>query len=69
MVKGHCRPAQNPPRSTRRSALGAGQLSANFTERGLTRNLVAGVLIDDTTFARRLRAQCLALIDSGQMRP
>ena len=43
--------------------------SANFTERGLTRNLEAGVLIEDTTFARRLSEQWLVLVDSGQMRP
>ena len=43
--------------------------SANFTDRGLTRNLEAGVLIEDTTFARRLSEQWLALVDSGQMRP
>ncbi len=43
--------------------------SANFTDRGLTRNLEAGVLIEDTTFARRLSEQWLALIDSGQMKP
>jgi phosphatidylserine/phosphatidylglycerophosphate/cardiolipin synthase-like enzyme len=43
--------------------------SANFTERGLTRNLEAGVLIEDTTFARRLSEQWLALVDSGQMKP
>ncbi len=42
--------------------------SANFTERGLTRNLEAGV-IEDTTFARRLSEQWLALVDTGQMKP
>lgn len=43
--------------------------SANFTDRGLTRNLEAGVLIEDSTFASRLSEQWLALIDSGQMLP
>lgn len=43
--------------------------SANFTERGLQRNLEAGVLIDDTTFASRLSEQWLTLVRSGQMVP
>jgi hypothetical protein len=43
--------------------------SANFTERGLSRNIEAGVLIEDPAFARRLGEQWLALADSGQMRP
>jgi phosphatidylserine/phosphatidylglycerophosphate/cardiolipin synthase-like enzyme len=43
--------------------------SANFTDRGLRRNLEAGVLIDDPTFASRLSEQWLAMVESGQMRP
>ena len=42
--------------------------SANFTDRGLPRNLEAGGLIDDPTFASRLSEQWLGLIQSGQMR-
>lgn len=42
--------------------------SANFTDRGLNRNLEAGVLIEDPTFARRLSEQWLALVASGQMK-
>ncbi len=42
--------------------------SANFTDRGLYRNLEVGVLIEDQTFARRLAEQWLSLVDSGQMR-
>jgi phosphatidylserine/phosphatidylglycerophosphate/cardiolipin synthase-like enzyme len=42
--------------------------SANFTDRGLRRNLEAGVLIEDETFAARLAEQWLSLIASGQMR-
>jgi phosphatidylserine/phosphatidylglycerophosphate/cardiolipin synthase-like enzyme len=43
--------------------------SANFTDRGLRRNLEAGVLIEDPTFASRLAEQWLSLIPAGQMRP
>jgi phosphatidylserine/phosphatidylglycerophosphate/cardiolipin synthase-like enzyme len=43
--------------------------SANFTDRGLRRNLEAGVLIEDPTFASRLAEQWLSLIPDGQMRP
>lgn len=42
--------------------------SANFTDRGLRRNLEVGVLIEDETFAARLAEQWLSLIASGQMR-
>lgn len=41
--------------------------SANFTDRGQTRNLEAGVLIEDATFATRLAAQWRALVSSGQV--
>lgn len=43
--------------------------SANFTDRGLRRNLEAGVLIDDPTFATRLAEQWWSLIPSGRMKP
>lgn len=43
--------------------------SANFTDRGQRRNLEAGVLIDDVTFASRLTEQWMGLIESGHMRP
>jgi phosphatidylserine/phosphatidylglycerophosphate/cardiolipin synthase-like enzyme len=39
--------------------------SANFTDRGHTRNIEAGVLIDDPQFARHLLAQWRGLIASG----
>ncbi len=42
--------------------------SANFTDRGLRRNLEAGVLVEDPTFASRLAEQWLSLVASGQMR-
>jgi hypothetical protein len=41
--------------------------SANFTDRGQTRNLEAGVLIDDAAFATKLAAQWRALVSSGQV--
>jgi hypothetical protein len=41
--------------------------SANFTDRGQTRNLESGVLIDDAVFATKLAAQWRALVSSGQM--
>jgi phosphatidylserine/phosphatidylglycerophosphate/cardiolipin synthase-like enzyme len=39
--------------------------SANFTDRGQTRNLEAGVLIDDPAFARALERQWSNLIEAG----
>ena len=42
--------------------------SANFTDRGLHRNLEAGVLIEDPTFASRLAEQWLSLVPTRQMR-
>jgi phosphatidylserine/phosphatidylglycerophosphate/cardiolipin synthase-like enzyme len=41
--------------------------SANFTDRGQTRNLEAGVLIEDAAFATKLAAQWRALVSSGQV--
>lgn len=41
--------------------------SANFTDRGLYRNLEAGVLIEDSTFASRW--PWLSLVPGGQMKP
>ena len=43
--------------------------SANFTDRGLRRNVEAGVLIEDPTFASRLAEQWLSLVASGRMQP
>jgi len=42
--------------------------SANFTSRGQTRNIEAGVLVDDPTFAKNLVAQWRALVDAGVLR-
>jgi len=42
--------------------------SANFTDRGQTRNIETGVLIDDDTFARGLVRQWRGLIASGLVR-
>lgn len=42
--------------------------SANFTDRGHTRNIEAGVLVDDAAFARKLAAQWRALVDAGLLR-
>jgi hypothetical protein len=39
--------------------------SANFTTRGQDRNIEAGVLIDDATFAGQLERQWLGLIEAG----
>lgn len=39
--------------------------SANFTDRGQTRNIEAGVLIDDTAFSARLLHQFRAGVGSG----
>jgi len=41
--------------------------SANFTDRGQTRNIEVGVLIEDPSFAARLAAQWLSLVDIGLM--
>jgi phosphatidylserine/phosphatidylglycerophosphate/cardiolipin synthase-like enzyme len=42
--------------------------SANFTNRGQTRNLEVGVLIDDRTFAEKLAGQWRALVARGLVR-
>jgi phosphatidylserine/phosphatidylglycerophosphate/cardiolipin synthase-like enzyme len=42
--------------------------SANFTDRGQTRNIEAGALIDDRAFAGKLVQQWQGLIDSGLLR-
>jgi phosphatidylserine/phosphatidylglycerophosphate/cardiolipin synthase-like enzyme len=42
--------------------------SANFTERGQTRNIEAGVLIEDAAFAGELAAQWRLLIAAGLVR-
>ena len=42
--------------------------SANFTDRGQTRNIEAGVLIDDPGFAARLARQWRGLRDSGAVK-
>jgi phosphatidylserine/phosphatidylglycerophosphate/cardiolipin synthase-like enzyme len=42
--------------------------SANFTDRGHSRNIEAGVLVEDTAFAKRFAAQWRGLIDSGLAR-
>ena len=39
--------------------------SANFTDRGQTRNIELGVLIEDPTFASRLAGQWRGLVDAG----
>ncbi len=41
--------------------------SANFTNRGQTRNIEAGAVIDDPTFARSLVSQLQSLIDAGKI--
>jgi phosphatidylserine/phosphatidylglycerophosphate/cardiolipin synthase-like enzyme len=41
--------------------------SANFTDRGQTRNVEVGVLIDDAAFAASLAGQWRALTDAGLM--
>jgi phosphatidylserine/phosphatidylglycerophosphate/cardiolipin synthase-like enzyme len=43
--------------------------SANFTEAAQERNIEAGVLVRDPTFARSLRSQFEALVDRGALRP
>jgi phosphatidylserine/phosphatidylglycerophosphate/cardiolipin synthase-like enzyme len=42
--------------------------SANLTEAAQERNIEAGVLVEDESFARALRAQFDALVDSGALR-
>jgi len=42
--------------------------SANFTDRGQTRNIEAGVLVEDRAFATALAAQWRGLIDTGLVR-
>lgn len=42
--------------------------SANFTDRGQTRNIEVGVLIDDAAFATELTAQWRLLVTAGLMR-
>lgn len=41
--------------------------SANFTDRGQTRNIEAGVLIEDDAFARRLVSHWRGLVSAGLM--
>lgn len=41
--------------------------SANFTDRGQTRNLEVGALIDDKTFAKRLIGQWFGLVSDKKM--
>lgn len=41
--------------------------SANFTNRGHTRNIETGVLIEDAAFASRLAGQWRGLVDAGLM--
>lgn len=43
--------------------------SANFTDRGQTRNIEAGVLIDDEPFASQLAAQWRQLVSEGLVKP
>ena len=43
--------------------------SANFTDRGQTRNVELGVLIDDPGFGARVVGQFRALVDSGLLVP
>lgn len=43
--------------------------SANFTNRGQSRNIEAGALIHDTGFAKTLITQFQSLIDSGYVQP
>jgi len=40
-------------------------MSANFTDRGQTRNIEAGVAIEDRAFAASLERQWLNLVDAG----
>lgn len=42
--------------------------SANFTDRGQTRNIEAGVLVEDRAFATALAAQWRGLVDTGLVR-
>jgi phosphatidylserine/phosphatidylglycerophosphate/cardiolipin synthase-like enzyme len=42
--------------------------SANFTDRGQTRNIEAGVLIDDPDFAERLEGHFRSLVPSGHVK-
>jgi len=42
--------------------------SANFTNRGQTRNIEAGALLHDETFARALVTQFQSLVDGGHIR-
>lgn len=42
--------------------------SANFTDRGQTRNIEVGVLIEDVAFATRLHEQLWGLVSAGLMR-
>lgn len=43
--------------------------SANFTSRGQTRNIEAGVLIEDPEFAKHFTLQWEELIRDGLVRP
>jgi phosphatidylserine/phosphatidylglycerophosphate/cardiolipin synthase-like enzyme len=42
--------------------------SANFTDRGQTRNIEAGVLIEDRAFSEELAAQWRQLVSEGLVR-
>ena len=42
--------------------------SANFTDRGQTRNIEAGVLVRDRGFAERLASQWIGLIEAKLVR-
>lgn len=42
--------------------------SANFTDRGQTRNIEAGVLIDDRVFAEELAGHWRQLVNQGFVR-
>jgi phosphatidylserine/phosphatidylglycerophosphate/cardiolipin synthase-like enzyme len=42
--------------------------SANFTDRGQTRNIEVGVLIEDVAFATRLHEQWWGLVSAGLVR-
>ena len=42
--------------------------SANFTDRGQTRNMEVGVLLDDADFARGLAAQWFSALAAGVFR-
>lgn len=41
--------------------------SANFTDRGQTRNIESGVLVEDVAFARQVATQWTGLVDAGHV--